>query len=84
MHRPLHSYANVDRVFICRNNCGRKIKMISVEDCVEMEIYERLEEVCRKQQGKITKSCRCEMTRNCRGWKLEARNKRKSHYIHSL
>ena len=74
MHRPLHSYANVDRVFICRNNCGRKIKMISVEDCVEMEIYERLEEVRRKQQGKITKSCRCEMRRNCRSWKDQERS----------
>ena len=35
MHRALHPQADVDWLYIPRNNGGRK--MISVENCVEME-----------------------------------------------
>ena len=39
MHRVLHAQVVIDRLYIPRNNGGKRI--ISVEDCVEMEI-ERL------------------------------------------
>ena len=46
MCRALHLPADVDRLYMPRNNGGKG--MISVEDCVEKET--ELKEVCRKQQ----------------------------------
>ena len=45
MCRALHLPADVDRLYMPRNNGGKG--MISVEDCVEKET--ELKEVCRKQ-----------------------------------
>ena len=74
MYRPFHPLANVDRVFIPTNNCGRA--MISVEDCVEIEMQGVPEEVCRKKQSKTTESYSCAMRMNFRRLKNQKRRYR--------
>ena len=52
MHRALHPQADVDWLYIPRNNGGRK--MISVENCVEMETESLKKYVENRNKGILT------------------------------
>ena len=75
MHRALHLQADVDRLYIPRNNIGRG--MISVEDCCR-DGSRNPEEVCRKQHKTLLHAVERERTLaggEKKNEALEARNK---------
>ena len=78
MHRVLHPQADVDRLYIPRNNGGRG--MISVEDCVDMET-ESLKRYVEKSNKRLLKAIEGEGILGDGGTKKEILEKRRKNFM---